>query len=309
LGRDLGGAASGRERCAAVKAPAVSVIVPCHDDGRFLDGLVSNLAAQTFRDFEIVIVNDGSTDRDTVRALDALRADLRVVDQDNRYLPGARNRGFAEAQAELVLPLDCDDRLDPSYLAETVALVRQADASVGFVFTDMRLAGALDGIRHCRFDGFDQLFTNRLPYCMLLRKSAWAAVGGYDETMRDGGEDWEFNVRMAQANYRGIGIARPLFIYTVRPEGMLLSKSARLQGAIWRQIRARNADGYRLPALMARWRAGDRGRLSALRASVLLITAKLLPERWFNALYFRLIMLARQWRIARGELRAVQSSG
>ena len=128
-----------------------------------------------------------------------------------------------------------------------------------------------------------------------------------DETMRDGSEDWEFNVRLVQANYRGIEIARPLFIYTVRPEGMLLSKSARIQGALWRQIRTRHGNLYRLSALVTRWRATNSNWLSALRAAVLLTTAKLLPERWFNKLYFQLIMLARKWRIARGRLHAVQS--
>jgi hypothetical protein len=148
---------------------------------------------------------------------------------------------------------------------------------------------------------------NNLPYCLLLRKSAWASVGGYDETMRDGSEDWEFNIRLVQANYSGIEIAQPLFIYSVRPEGMLLSKSARMQGTLWRQIRTRHASLYRLPALVARWRAANRSWLSAARAAALLTATKLLPESWFNALYFQLILLARRWRMMRGQLHAVQS--
>jgi GT2 family glycosyltransferase len=70
---------------------------------------------------------------------------------------------------------------------------------------------------------FDQLFLNQLPYCMLIRKSAWQAAGGYDETMRDGSEDWEFNIRLSGAGFRGIELAKPLFVCSVRPDGMLLS--------------------------------------------------------------------------------------
>lgn len=276
--------------------PLVSVVVPCYNDGRFLEALITNLAAQTFRDFETIIVNDGSTDAATLHVLDGLRGKVRVVDQENRYLPGARNRGFSEARAEFVLPLDCDDRLEPSYLQDTVDALRRAHPDVGFVFTHMRLAGAYDGVYASHFDRFDQLFVNRLPYCMLMRKSAWAAIGGYDETMRDGSEDWEFNVRLAQARYRGIEIDRPLFIYTIRPDGMLLSKTARMQGEVWKQIRARNPSLYRLPALIDCWRDYSLDLRSVMRAMMLLALNKVLPKRLFNAIYFRVIILARKWR-------------
>jgi glycosyltransferase involved in cell wall biosynthesis len=94
-----------------VTAPRVSIIVPCHNGGRFLDSLLASLGAQTFRDFETIIVDDGSTEAATREKLKALDPAIRVVHQENRYLPGARNRGFLEARAELVLPLDCDDTL------------------------------------------------------------------------------------------------------------------------------------------------------------------------------------------------------
>lgn len=285
-------------------APAVSIVIPCYNGGRFLDALLASLAAQSFRDFEIIIVNDGSSEPETLRKLDELRSTVHVVDQENRYLPGARNTGFRAARAEFVLPLDCDDALEPSYLEVTVAVLRTAPADVGFVFTHMRLAGALAGVLRNRFDRFDQLFLNRLPYCMLMRKSAWAAAGGYDETMRDGMEDWEFNIRLAAAGYRGLEIAKPLFIYTVRADGMLLSKSARMQGTIWRQIRERHRDFYRFPALLVMWRAADRGLRSTFNAVALLGSAIILPDSWFDALFFRLIMIARSLRVARGQIHA-----
>lgn len=280
--------------------PAVSIVIPCHNGGRFLDALLASLAAQTFRDFEIIIVNDGSSEPATLRKLDELRSRVRVIDQECRYLPGARNTGFREARAAFVLPLDCDDTLEPNYLDVTVAALRTAPAEVGFVFTHMRLAGGLAGVLHNRFDSFDQLFLNALPYCMLIRKSAWIKANGYDETMRDGMEDWEFNIRLAAAGYQGIEIAEPLFVYNVRTDGMLLSKSARMQGTIWRQIRERHRDLYRLPALVALWRSPGRRIGSTLNAVALLGSAWILPVSWFDALFFRLMLFARSWRIRRG---------
>ena len=282
--------------------PAVSIVIPCHNGGRFLDDLLASLAAQTFRDFEIIIVNDGSTEPLTLRKLDELRSSVHVVDQENRYLAGARNTGFYAARAEFVLPLDCDDMLEPDYLAVAVAALKAAPDGVGFVFTHMRLVGALTGVLHNRFDRFDQLFLNRLPYCLLMRKSAWAAANGYDETMRDGMEDWEFNIRLAAAGYKGLEIPKPLFVYNVRADGMLLSKTARMQGTIWRQIRARHRDLYRVPALIALWGTSGRRMSSTFNAVALGGLAVVLPESWFNALFFRLMLFVRALRVWRGKI-------
>ena len=145
-------------------APAVSVIVPCHNGGRFLDGLLASLDRQTFRGFEVVIVNNGSTEQETLDTLARLDGKARIVHQENRYLPGARNRGFHEARAGFVLPLDCDDRLEPSFLEETYSVLSNAPEDVGFVFTDMKLTGELDGVLRREFRRFDQLFLNKLPY-------------------------------------------------------------------------------------------------------------------------------------------------
>ena len=158
---------------------------------------------------------------------------------------------------------------------------------------------------------FDQLFLNRLPYCLLLRRSAWRAVGGYDETMRDGTEDWEFNIRLSRAGFHGIELAKPLFVYSVRPDGMLMSRSTRMHGTIWRHIRARHADLYRIGALVRLWRdtLATPSKVSAGTAAGLLIAAKLLPEAWFNNLFFWLLVKTRSRRIGRGELQAGGESG
>lgn len=287
--------------------PAVSVIVPCHNGGRFLDELVANLREQTFKDFEIVIVNDGSTEQDTLNVLKRLESEVRVVHQENRYLPGARNRGFLEAKADIVLPLDCDDRLEPTFLAETLAALRNAPNSTGFVFTHMRLAGSIEGVLKTHCNRFDQLFLNHMAYCLLIKKIAWQQIGGYDETMRDGAEDWEFNIRLLKAGFGWVEVPRPLLIYSVRADGMLLSKSARMHATIWRCIRDRNPDLYRLPALIGAWLDNRPSWFSTFRGAALYSLSALLPEVWCNWLFFRLNMFMRERRIARGELKVVEA--
>ena len=287
--------------------PRVTVIVPCHDGGRFLDGLLASLAGQTFRDFDTIIVNNGSTETLTLSKLAELENDVRVVHQENRYLPGARNRGFLEAKTEFVLPIDCDDTLEPSYLAEAVPMLERAPADVGFVFSHMRLSGMLAGVLPCYLNPFDQLFFNRLPCCMLIRRSAWRAVGGYDETFRDGAEDWEFNIRLWRSGIRGLELAKPLFVYAVRPGGMLISYAARMHGTNWRRIRTKHADLYRISALARLWRATRMmpSKLSGGMAAALLLSAKLVPDALFNRMFYWLLAKVRERRIGRGDFSAV----
>lgn len=269
-----------------MSAPEVSIVVPCYNGGRFLDTLLASLDRQTFRAFETIIVDDGSTDAATLARLERLPEGVRLVRQENRGLPGARNTGFRAAQAALVLPLDCDDAIAPEFLDKTRGALLGQPESTAFAFTHMRATGQLAGAvlpRH--FNRFDQLFLNQLPYCMLMRKAAWQAVGGYDETMRDGYEDWEFNIRLAAAGYDGVEVPEPLFLYYVADEGMFMSRSAPRHSAIWRRIRAKHSALYTVSALRRHKAASGPGRISATAAAGLLTLAKVLPDPWFGRLY------------------------
>ena len=250
--------------------------------------MLASLDAQTFRDFEIIIVDDGSNEPETIQKLGSLPSDIQIVRQSNLGLAAARNTGFRQANADIVLPLDCDDALEPGFLMETVALLAPAPPDVAFVFTDMRATGSLHGILPRHFSQFDQLFLNRLPYCLLLRKSAWQAVGGYDDLMRDGYEDWEFNIRLVVAGFRGLGINRPLFLYNVSPHGMLMSRSARQHGKLWRAILNSHRNSYSWRSLRSLHRAwGDRKTRFGLVSALLLVWGgKLLPASLVSAAFY-----------------------
>jgi glycosyltransferase involved in cell wall biosynthesis len=276
--------------------PAVSVVLPCYNAHHFLDETLDSVRAQTFRDLEIIVVDDGSTDPATRAFLDGLPADIRLIRQENRGLAGARNTGFRAAQGRLVLPLDCDDRIAPTMIERCVAALDAHNAD--FATAQMMLAGDETGVVRKRFNGFEQLATNQLPYCLLMRREAWLAVGGYDEAMRTGYEDWDLNIRLCAAGLRGFVLPEPLFIYRVRASGMLRSISQRQHAQIWRYIRTKNAATYRLPALLRQWRDWRRHPSThpLWVVWVLIGLAGLLPDRGFNRLFF---MLHRRGRSAR----------
>jgi hypothetical protein len=278
--------------------PAVSVIVPCYNGGQFLDQLTACLARQTFRNFETIVIDDGSTDSATQAKLASLGPDIRVVHQENRGLSAARNTGFLEARAELVMILDCDDQLEPTYLQETFDVLESAPAEVGFAFTYGRMVGALHGIDRKYFNEFDELFKNVLGYSMLIRKAAWRKAGGYDVNMCDGYEDWEFNIRLIAAGYRGIAIQKPLFVYNVSMHGMFMSHSSRMHGELWRRIRKKHSDLYRLSHLVRlflKTRAAP-SDVSLLRIVASLMLTSILPDSWYGVL-MHFVRRFRLWRL------------
>ena len=94
----------------------------------------------------------------------------RSIWQDNQGPGAARNTGIARAGAPIVLALDCDDTLDPTYLQETVSLLGSSPPDVGFVFTDEPMTGLREGTASRYFKLFDQLFINRVPSCGVPEK-------------------------------------------------------------------------------------------------------------------------------------------
>jgi glycosyltransferase involved in cell wall biosynthesis len=208
----------------------VSVIIPCYNYARFLPDAVGSVLAQTFTDWELIVVDDGSTDTTaaTARQLMARHPDrrMRVFQQPNVGPSAARNTGAERASGEYLLFLDADDMLAPTLLARTVAILREQPA-VGFVYSGMRLFGQ---DRHvwpsAAFDLPRLALDNYVLPHALVRRAAWAQVGGFD-TMHFpyGFEDWDFWLRVATSGWRGWHIAAPLVAY--RRHGPSLSGAGR----------------------------------------------------------------------------------
>jgi glycosyltransferase involved in cell wall biosynthesis len=121
--------------------PRVSIVIPCYNQGAFVDEAIESVFAQTWQDFEIIVVNDGSTDPFTVKHLQQLNSPkTRVLHTDNQGLSSARNNGIRESQGEYILPLDADDCIGSAYLEQAVQLL-DADPDVGIVYCKARFFG------------------------------------------------------------------------------------------------------------------------------------------------------------------------
>jgi glycosyltransferase involved in cell wall biosynthesis len=237
--------------------PRVSVVIPTYNHARWVAQAVQSVAAQRFRDLEIIVVDDGSTD-DTARIVRQTGVPLRYVHQDNRGLSGARNTGVATARGDLVGFLDADDLWLPDKLGLQVQLL-DACPRAALVYADAVLFDeqarrplGTHADRHAHPSGrilAALLLDNPIPSpTPLVRRAALQAAGGFDETLR-ACEDWDMWIRLARRAEIHC-IDRPLAVYRLHGDNMHgdVARMKRHQHAVLRRALA----DPRLPAAIRR---------------------------------------------------------
>ncbi|HEV2852091.1 MAG TPA: glycosyltransferase [Thermoanaerobaculia bacterium] len=201
--------------------PLVSVIIPCYNYGHFVSEAVDSVLAQTFQDFEILVIDGGSSSADSLAALKALdRPKTRVWFREGRHLVGDnRNFGISRAQGKYVCCLDADDMIKPTYLEKALFLLETQDYDL--VSTSIRSFGDKSEVYHLeRFPALaDMLQGNNVSTCAVFRKDLWNRAGGYQDHGIGSDyfyEDWRLWIRFAALGARIANIVEePLFLYRV----------------------------------------------------------------------------------------------
>jgi glycosyltransferase involved in cell wall biosynthesis len=202
--------------------PCVSIVTPFRNTGEVFRETVRSVFGQSLQQWEWIIVNDGSSEPDSLAMLEPLRHGddrIRVIDlPGGRGASAARNAGFAAARAPYVFQLDSDDLIEPTTV-EKCWWFLESYPEFGFVKGYNVGFGASEYLSP---HGFDEgaLFLQRNPTSItaMVRKSAHAAVGGYDESNSDGLEDWEFWLACANAGLWGATIPEYLDWYRRRDD-------------------------------------------------------------------------------------------
>ena len=246
--------------------PEVSVVVPILGAGRTVGGTLASLRAQTHPSFEVVVVDDGSTDDgpDVVAAVAARDRRIRLVrGEGNRGVAAALNLGLAHSEGELVARLDADDVAEPHRLATQVAAMR-ADADLAVCGSTVRYLGrgrrAVIGhvpetdaaIRH------ELEHTLHSPFfhpAVMMRRSALDAVGGYRDEFRNA-EDYDLWLRIRHEG-RLLNLAEPLTRYRVSPHGATLGRLREQRRFALLARAAADAPGLPLSEVRAALEAGQ----------------------------------------------------
>ena len=196
--------------------PKVSVIIPCYNDGDFLQETLDSLREQSFIDYEIIVVNDGSTDEVTIALLRSIaQSNTKVFHTKNMGVSAARNKGITEASGEYILPLDADDTIGADYLERAVNVL-EARPEVAAVYFERVLFGEHQGTDQLPDYDPKALLIDNCMYAALFRKADWKSVGGFSESMVYGWEDWDFWISLSELGKLVVKIPEPLFFYRIR---------------------------------------------------------------------------------------------
>jgi glycosyltransferase involved in cell wall biosynthesis len=184
--------------------PIVSVIVPAYNTAPYIAETLQSVFAQTFTDFEVIVVNDGSPDTPALEvALAPFRDRIRYIVQENRGLSAARNAGLAVAHGELVALLDSDDVWEPDYLDHQLKVMREEDFDVVYPnatnFGDPMRTGRkfMDAHPSTGPVTIESLVTQQcnVMVSVLARRDVLVAAGRFDESLRSS-EDFDMWLRV-----------------------------------------------------------------------------------------------------------------
>lgn len=196
------------------KQPLVSVIIPIYNYGIQFEKSLQSVFNSTYKNVEIIIVNDGSTDEYVKLKLDSIKnhPNIKIVHQDNQGPSSARNNGFKHSSGDFILPLDADDMILPDYIQTCVNILKN-NKKISPVYCDTQHIGQIQGLEKRPEWSMDGL--KRKPFivnCSMFHRESFEICGGYDVNLK-GWEDYDLWLRMGINGYIGKRIPKPLFIY------------------------------------------------------------------------------------------------
>jgi glycosyltransferase involved in cell wall biosynthesis len=195
-----------------VAAPAnddVTVVISCFNYGQYLGEAVASVKAQDGGPPRVIVVDDGSSEEATKRALEHVErdSDVELVRQSNAGVSAARNTGLQRATTPYVMVLDADDQL-PANAVSRLRAALKADSRVGYAYGYIEFFGAWSAtMRMPSFDPWRLMFRQIVGPTALTRREVFEATGGYDSRFHY--EDWEFWVHALAAGFNGLQIHGP----------------------------------------------------------------------------------------------------
>jgi len=199
----------------------ISIIIPVYNGAKTIVNTVKSIEAQTYRDFEVIIVNDGS--RDNTRSvfekfLESFKVDndYYFINQENKGAPAARNKGLKESRGKYILFCDCDSILKSDAL-EKMLQVLESDPEVAYVYSSFYWGNKL-----FKLWPFDADKLKKMPYIhtmSLIRRESFPE-SGWDESIKKL-QDWDLWLTMLENGHTGFFIDEALF--KIKPGGTISS--------------------------------------------------------------------------------------
>lgn len=196
----------------------VSIIVPCYKQAEYLAETLESVLAQTYQNWECVVVNDGSPDNTDEIANRYVAKDNRFkyVWQENGGPSRARNAGIANSTGDYVLPLDADDLISPGYVEKAVDSLSRFP-EIKLVYSKVDMFGSENGLLKLEEYDYEKFIWKNCIVCTaMFRRADYDQTNGYNENMVHGDEDWDFWLSLLKKDDDVYRIDEVLFHYRIK---------------------------------------------------------------------------------------------
>lgn len=188
----------------------VSIIIPCFNYGNFLHEAIESVLAQTYNNYEILVIDDGSTD-DTKTIASKFKNKIKYYYKRNGGDSDARNYGLTKAMGEYIVFLDADNKLDENFLVKTLNFI-ESNNNIAYVYTQLKYFGLLNG--QSKFDDYNLeklKYNNFIDACALIKSYIFHHVK-YDINFKVF-QDWDFYLSLSEKGFKGKLLDEPLVYY------------------------------------------------------------------------------------------------
>ena len=226
----------------------VSVIMPCYNDGEYIQKSVESVLLQTYPNIELIIIDDGSDSPETIEVINELEKNERIIllRGQRLYPAGARNLGIRNASGKFILPVDSDDLIEPTYIEKAVQVIESSE-DIGVVYCKADLFGEQTGPWQLPDYSFEHMLLDNIVFVTaLFYKADWEKVGGFSTEMRQGMEDYDFWLSILEIGKEIYQIPETLFHYRIKT----VSRTTNFQQSeesvkeIYRKIYLRHSELY-----------------------------------------------------------------
>lgn len=233
-----------------VKKNYVSVVIPCYNHGAYIQETLQSVLAQTWKKYEVIIVDDGSDDPHTIKVLDRVKhPKVTVLRKENGHVSSARNYGIRRSAGEYILTLDADDQFEPDFLEKGIQVLNRRK-EVGVVTCYVRLIDHKGNVHMVKPRGGgirNFLANNNCMASALFRYRCWEDAGGYNEDYNGttkGFEDWDFWLSVIRSGWEIYSIPEYLMMYRSNPNSMSAQYVTEIPEMMKRLVQ-RHEDVYR----------------------------------------------------------------
>lgn len=219
--------------------PKVSIIIPCYNQGKYVAEAINSALRQTFKDIEIVCVNDGSTDN-SVEIIKSFENKYKnfifLNNEENRGVIYSRNFAIKNCNGTYILPLDADDIIEPTYVEKAVKILDN-NPNIGIVYCKAKIFGNYDKYWNLKpFNKSDILYENCIFCSAIFRKSDFLKIGGYNNNMKYGCEDYDLWLSFIEQGLEVFQINEILFSYRQYDETSRTTISLKNKKKIWNNL-------------------------------------------------------------------------